>query len=304
MRNHDGHPARHELVEPDEHFVLRPRVERRSRLVQDEQLRRAHVGARERDLLPLPTREIHTVVEPPAEHLSVAVRETWQETRRQRPVRRVHQRIRRGLRAPRRCIPHVRQVAGHAVDLADADVLVEAHVVAHEVLEDDADRLAQRREVVVADIHAVEQDAALRGVVEPCKQLRDRRLAGPVLAYERDALARHDAQVHVPDRPPLAAGILEADVLEHEPRANRRRDPRRTRPRADRGLHLEEDEQVLQVQTLLVDVARRQQQPLDEVATPAERRREKGERAETDGARHGTNEDGRVRAVVPEGADE
>ena len=62
-----------------------------------------------------------------------------------------------------------------------------------------------------------------------------------------------EREVHVPDGPPLAARILEADVLEHEARRESAAAPAARPAASDRRLHLEEDEQVAQVETLLVD---------------------------------------------------
>src|SRR5215207_2254247 len=62
-------------------------------------------------------------------------------------------------------------------NLSHPDVLLEAHVVAHEVLEDDADRAAQVGEVVIAKVHAVEQDAPLGRIVQAREELGERRLA-------------------------------------------------------------------------------------------------------------------------------
>ncbi len=61
----DRVPAK--LREALEHLVLRSRVERRGGLVPDDHLGLAHVGARERHLLPLTTRELDPAIEPPAE---------------------------------------------------------------------------------------------------------------------------------------------------------------------------------------------------------------------------------------------
>ena len=71
--------------------------------------------------------------------------------------------------------------------------------------------------------------------------------------------------------------------------------------RGDRRLHLEEEEQVAQVEPLLVDGARSEQEPLDEIAPAGERRREKRERAERDGTRHSARNDDDVRSVIPGG---
>ena len=102
------------------------------------------------------------------------------------------------------------------LDAADGDIVAGAEIVAHEILEDHAHAAAQRVEVVVAQVVAVEQDAALVGVVEPRQQLHQRGLAGAVLADQRHHLARLQGEAEMAHRPALGAGIDEADILEHE----------------------------------------------------------------------------------------
>ena len=103
------------------------------------------------------------------------------------------------------------------LDPAHGDVVRRRQVIAHEVLEDDADVRAQRDEVVLAQVVAVEQDAALVGVVEAREQLHERRLAGAVLADQRQHFARaqrRSSGARTAQR--SAPGIAEADVLERE----------------------------------------------------------------------------------------
>ena len=75
------------------------------------------------------------------------------------------------------------------LDAPDRDVLGGGQVIAHEVLEDHADARAQRGEVVLAQVAAVEQDAAFVGVVQAREQLHERGLARAVLADQRQHLA-------------------------------------------------------------------------------------------------------------------
>ena len=56
-----------------EHLVLGARVERRRRLVENQQLRVAQVRAGQRHLLPLAAREVHAAFEAPSEQLIVAL---------------------------------------------------------------------------------------------------------------------------------------------------------------------------------------------------------------------------------------
>ena len=64
-----------EVAEALEHLGLGARVERGGRLVEDEQVGVAHVGAGDGDLLPLAAREVDAAVEALAERLVVAVRQ-------------------------------------------------------------------------------------------------------------------------------------------------------------------------------------------------------------------------------------
>src|SRR2546429_1804393 len=127
VRDQDGHAAVCQLREPQEHLVLRPRVERRRGLVEDQNLRIAHVSPPQRYLLPLAPRQVDAAVEPPAQHLVVTAREPGGH--------RVGQAAPRGL-------AHSCLVA-QRVHLAHADVLLQDEVVAYEVLEDHADAAAQ-----------------------------------------------------------------------------------------------------------------------------------------------------------------
>ena len=52
VRDQQGHLAFGQFGETFEHFVLGARIKRRRRLVQNQQLRIAQIGASERDLLP------------------------------------------------------------------------------------------------------------------------------------------------------------------------------------------------------------------------------------------------------------
>src|SRR5204863_1394888 len=107
-------------------------VQRRGRLVENQHLRVPQIRARERDLLPLPAGELDAIVEPFAEHLIIAERDTRHDGL--------------GLAA----LGGVADPRGVAkrVDLTDADILPQDKIVANEILEDDPDVLAQAVETV------------------------------------------------------------------------------------------------------------------------------------------------------------
>jgi hypothetical protein len=71
-------------------------------------------------------------------------------------------------------------------------------------------------------------------------------------------------------RPAITPRILKTGIDEREPLTNWLRHRRRIRTRHDGRLHLEEREQVPQVQRLRIHIARRQQQLLDQVPAPHE----------------------------------
>ena len=133
-----------QIGEAQEDFVFGARVERCGWLVEDQYLRVAHVGAGQGDLLPLAGGEIDAAVEAPPEHLIEAL---WQ---------RLDDGVRVCLcRRGRDAVPIL-----ELLDASEADVLEDAHVIAHVVLEDDADFAAQILHAVVAQIDSVEQDGA------------------------------------------------------------------------------------------------------------------------------------------------
>src|SRR5207253_6118714 len=96
----------------------------------------------------------------------------------------------------------------------------EPHVVAHEVLEDDADRAADVAELVLAEVDAVEENAPLARIVEAGDELGERRLPRPILTDEGDPFPAGDAEAHMTYGPPLAPRIAKPDVLELEARAD------------------------------------------------------------------------------------
>ena len=98
--------------------------------------------------------------------------------------------------------------------VARADVFAHHELVAHEVLEDDADAPAEHGRVPFLQVAAIEQHASMRGFVQACQELDQRGLARAVLADQRQALAALDLQVHARDRDLVGAGIPELHVFE------------------------------------------------------------------------------------------
>ena len=82
----------------------------------------------------------------------------------------------------------------------------------HGILEDDGDVLAERGDIVLPDIEAVDQDAAGGRVVEPGNQADERRLAGAGQPDECDHFAGVRVECDVV-QDVGAVGVLEPHVL-------------------------------------------------------------------------------------------
>ena len=102
------------------------------------------------------------------------------------------------------------------LDSSDSDVLASGHLVAHEVLKDDADFRVQIGQVVFAEVNAIKKNAAFARIVETCDQLDDGGLALAVLADQRDALSGAKGEIEVIENVPVGARISEGDIAELE----------------------------------------------------------------------------------------
>ena len=128
MRNEDGRAAPGQGAEALEDRVFGFGVERGGRLVEDQDVSLvAHEGAGQRHLLPLPARQLDAVLEPATELSFHAVR----EARHQLAGATLLHRARHA------------QIVLQMLDAAKGDVFAQHELVLVEVLEDDADALAQ-----------------------------------------------------------------------------------------------------------------------------------------------------------------
>ena len=279
MGDQHRHPPGGQLGEPEEHLVLRPRVQRGGRLVQDQQLRVPHVGPGQRHLLPLAARR--------ARRRPRTAGPASGRTGRPAAAATESARLRCGGGLDRAARPRARSM------LPTAMFSRSTKVVAHEVLEDDADVPPEALDVVLAEVHAVEQDPALGRVVEPGQQLDQRGLARAVLAHQREPLARRAARSRVRAPPSCSEpGIAEPHALEHEARSGSA--PAPAAPPGLRrmpGSSSRKREQVVQVEALLVHLRQREQHPLDQVPALPERAGQEGEHA--DGEQPGRRRGGR-----------
>src|SRR5579862_8555436 len=139
------------------------------------------------------------------------------------------------------------------LDAADGDVLAGGQIVTHVVLKNDADFAVQIVEVVLAQIHAVEQNAAGSRLVQSRKKLDQRGFALAVFAHDGDSFAGLDAEVQAIDHVAPGLGIGEGNVAELEAVANWPRRGDGGSVDANLRLHREEVKQVGQEESLIGD---------------------------------------------------
>src|SRR5437879_529905 len=144
VRDEDGDALARELAEVLEHLGLRLRIHGGGRLIEHEDIRAgAHEGARQGDLLPLAAGELAPVAEPLAELGAIAQGQRLDELAR--PA--LHRRRTPALLVLEEAL------------IARPHVLAHQHLVAREVLEDDADPLAERYLVPIPEVLTVEDDS-------------------------------------------------------------------------------------------------------------------------------------------------
>ena len=168
VRDDERRAVAHQVLQRFLDQQLRFGVERRRRLVQDQDRRVLQQRARNRQALALPARQLLAAL---ADAGLVLLRQRHDEIVR--------------VRGARRRLDVVARRAGRSVRDVAGNRLVEQH----RLLRHDADLRPQRRERHVADVRAVDEDAARGHVVEPRHQIHERRLARAAQADNRHRLA-------------------------------------------------------------------------------------------------------------------
>ena len=164
VRDRDRRPALREPVERLLHEPLGLGVERARRLVEDEDRRVAQDRARDRDPLLLAAGEAVAAL---ADDGVVALGQ-----------RRDH------VVDPGSLGGRLDLLVGR-VRLREAEVLAHRRVEEVRLLRDDADEVGQRLEAQVADVDAADRDPPAADVVEPRREVAERRLPRAGLADER-----------------------------------------------------------------------------------------------------------------------
>ena len=182
-----------------EQSVLGLGVERGGRFVQHQQQRTiAHEAARQGELLPLAETDLHAFRPGRAELGFEAGGETLHHVRRSGAIDRGRH---RGL-------------VVQPGNVADAHGVARPKLEAEEILK----RAGQPRPPFVGanprQIHAIDEDSPVVGLIHPAQQLHQRALAGPVFADDGDHRAGLQLQIDVVEHAPLGSRIGEGHVLE------------------------------------------------------------------------------------------
>src|SRR5262249_34072878 len=232
MRDDERRAAYRDALELRLDRLFRARIERRGRLVEDQNSWILEERARDGDALLLAARKLEPAL---TDHRLVARRQSHDEIV---DVRRARRLVNLG-------------VAGLGPPIAD--VVKNRVVEKHRVLRNDADRRAQARLLDVADVGAVDNDCARGDVVKAIQQPRDGRLARARMAYHCDAMTSRDGEAHVEENLARAL-VMEVDAAELD-----RRRSRRQLARAGLVLDLavlrEQPEHAIEVEQRLLDLA-------------------------------------------------
>ena len=168
-------------------------VECARRLVEQQHPRVAHERARDRQPLALATREPGAAF---ADHGVPALRLRLDDLERVR--------VAQGGEHP--VVAHLAEAVG--------DVLADRALEEHRLLRHDGHEPAERAQVELLHVDAVEQHPPAGRPQEAEHEVEERRLAGARRADERDRLARPDLERHVVERRRDAEVVAVVDVLE------------------------------------------------------------------------------------------
>src|SRR5213079_142421 len=240
VRDHDGGAAPRYGVKPLQPVAFGPRVHRAGRLVQEDDGRVSEEGAGQRDALPLAPAQLRAAVKPSPQRVFIAAGQA-----RDNLIGRV--RPRRG------CDP------GHRPGrspIAQADVFHYGRVIADGLLEHNSDQTPEILSRQVAQIDAVNLNAAPLRIVQTAEELDQRALAGAVRADNSHDLPCRYREIEIIKRHAIASGIAKADLMKTDSLAQGERRGNEMRRVDDSRLQRQELEQVAEEQAVGVELAR------------------------------------------------
>ncbi len=200
MRDEQGHLALSQLIKALENFVLGAGVESGGGLIENQHLCLTQVSPRESKFLPFAAGKVYATFKPAPQHLIVS------------PCEALDHAVSQTFFC---CFPDTLFFRA-IVDTANRDILSRRHLVAHEVLEDDANLSREIFEIVLAEIRSIKQDAPGSRIVQAGDQFYDGCLALTVLADQSNTLARFEPEVQTIEDLAVCPRIDKRNVLEFE----------------------------------------------------------------------------------------
>src|SRR6476660_4788386 len=151
MRNQNRHLAFRQLFEALKNLIFRLRIQGCGGLVEYQNLRIAHEGARQRDSLPLTERQLMSSVKPATERCVIALRKFFDD--------------RLGAALTRRADDFIHLV--RRLDLAKANVFSRFFMRPHGFVQDNTNVSSRIERVALSNIDAVKKNDARGGIVQP-----------------------------------------------------------------------------------------------------------------------------------------
>src|SRR6201981_3595227 len=242
--------------------------------------------ASDRYFLPFTAGEFHTAFEAAPQELVVAFRKFSDQI------------LRITLHSSR---ANLENIVG-SFDAPHADVFGGRHVVAHEILEYNANLIPQGVEVVIAKIYAIEEDLSFRWVVETSEQLCDGRFSLAIFSNQRNPLVRLDLKIDTAQHRLGIFRICERNISKFDSAPNRPWRRNGSGLCSNSRLHLEEFQQIGHEQSLIRNAGECGEQGLNIRAGTGNRTRQEDHLVKTERPDYRSIHHIGVRSVVTERA--
>ena len=149
------------------------------------------------------------------------------------------------------------------LDSPHRNVLVSGHFIAHEILKNNSNLMAQIFNRILTKIYSVQQHLTFGRIIQAAHQFDQSGFALPILPNQRDAFAGFNTQIEIVQNAAGCARIPEGNVLEFKALLNGPRRRKRVRFGHHRRLHIEERQKISQVKRLVRDAGQRGKYVLD-----------------------------------------
>ena len=198
VRDEDRRLVLPQPVKLVKYLLLRHRIERRRRLVKDQNIRIAVKRPCYRELLPLTARKLESLrLKYPHKRRVVALRQL------------LYILVGTALACG---FLYLLRIKG-LLNISEMYILRYREGILPEILEYYSEHRVEIFNIVFTKVLPVKKDNTLGRVIEPCQELYQRSLTGTVQPYKHDRFARSEGEVYILKHITLGSRIAEADVL-------------------------------------------------------------------------------------------